>query len=118
MSARDYADALLLSPWALRKWRARLDDSEVSIDWRAHLHPSVRPRISRGNRALHTPSLAPASGLPILFRGFPMSSRSFPAVRVLFVAPMPSGTTRRQRASLQKSGVQLFLSQPVRFFVR
>lgn len=46
MSVRDYANALLLSPWALRKWRARLDDGEVTIDWRAHLHPSARPRIS------------------------------------------------------------------------
>jgi hypothetical protein len=47
MSVRDYANALLLSPWALRKWHARLDDCEVTIDWWAHLHPSARPRISR-----------------------------------------------------------------------
>jgi hypothetical protein len=46
MSVRDYANALLLSPWALRKWRARFDDGDVEIDWRAHLHPSARPRLS------------------------------------------------------------------------
>jgi transposase-like protein len=46
MSAGEYASALLLSPWALRKWRARFDDGEVAIDWRAHLHPSARPRLS------------------------------------------------------------------------
>ena len=48
MSVRDYATALLLSPWSLRKWRDRLDDGEVEIDWRAHLHPSARPQISTG----------------------------------------------------------------------
>jgi hypothetical protein len=46
MSVRDYANALLLSSWALRKRRVRFDDSEVTIDWWAHLHPSARPRIS------------------------------------------------------------------------
>lgn len=46
MSVRDYATALLLSPTSLRKWRDRLDDGEVEIDWRAHLHPSARPPIS------------------------------------------------------------------------
>jgi transposase-like protein len=46
MSVHDYATALLLSPWSLRKWRNRLDDGEVEIDWRAHLHPSARPQIS------------------------------------------------------------------------
>src|SRR5215813_8615324 len=46
MSVRDYAAALFLSPSSLRKWRDRLDDGEVEIDWRAHLHPSARPQIS------------------------------------------------------------------------
>jgi len=46
MSSGEYASALLLSPWALRKWRARLENDEVAIDWRAHLHPSARPRLS------------------------------------------------------------------------
>jgi hypothetical protein len=27
----------------LRKWRDRLDEREVEIDWRAHLQPSARP---------------------------------------------------------------------------
>jgi transposase-like protein len=49
MSTSEYANALLLSPYALRKWRARFDDGEVEIDWRAHLHPSARPRISSGD---------------------------------------------------------------------
>ena len=43
MSVREYAAALHLSPTSLRKWRDRLDDGEVDIDWRAHLHPSARP---------------------------------------------------------------------------
>jgi transposase-like protein len=49
MSTAEYANALLLSPYALRKWRARFDAGEVEIDWRAHLHPSARPRISSGD---------------------------------------------------------------------
>ena len=43
MGVREYAAALRLSPYALRKWRDRLDEREVEIDWRAHLHPSARP---------------------------------------------------------------------------
>jgi transposase-like protein len=43
MGVREYAAALSLSPYALRTWRDRLDDGEVEIDWRAHLHPSARP---------------------------------------------------------------------------
>jgi len=43
MGVREYAAALSLSPYALRKWRDRLDDGEIEIDWRAHLHPSARP---------------------------------------------------------------------------
>ncbi|HKD25936.1 MAG TPA: hypothetical protein VKC66_08440 [Xanthobacteraceae bacterium] len=46
MSVRDYAAALFLSPTSLRKWRDRLDAGDVEIDWRAHLHPSARPRLS------------------------------------------------------------------------
>ena len=42
MSVREYA-ALHLSPTSLRKRRDQLDDGEVDIDWRAHLHPSARP---------------------------------------------------------------------------
>lgn len=46
MSISEYAAALNLSPYALRRWRIRLDDGEVEIDWRAHLHPSARPAVS------------------------------------------------------------------------
>jgi transposase-like protein len=46
MGVREYAAALHLSPTSLRKWRDRLDDGEVEIDWRAHLHPSARPAVS------------------------------------------------------------------------
>ena len=58
MSVREYAAALLLSPTSLRKWRDRLDDGEVDIDWRAHLHPSARP--VAGTSAKRTP---PETGL-------------------------------------------------------
>ena len=43
MGVREYAASLHLSPTSLRKWRDRLEDGEVEIDWRAHLHPSARP---------------------------------------------------------------------------
>lgn len=46
MSLRQYAMALNLSRFALRKWRKRLEDGELDIDWRAQLHPSARPRLS------------------------------------------------------------------------
>jgi hypothetical protein len=45
MGVREYAAALSLSPYALRKWRDRMDEGEVEIDWRAHLHPSARPAV-------------------------------------------------------------------------
>jgi len=46
MSVREYAATLRLSPTSLRKWRDRLDDGQVEIDWRAHLHPAARPVVS------------------------------------------------------------------------
>ncbi|MGX5803677.1 IS66 family insertion sequence element accessory protein TnpA [Bradyrhizobium sp. Arg314] len=46
MGVREYAAALHLSPTSLRTWRDRLDEGEVEIDWRMHLHPSVRPVVS------------------------------------------------------------------------
>ena len=58
MSVREYAAALHLSPASLRKWRDRLDDGEVDVDWRAHLHPSARP--VAGTSANRTP---PEKGL-------------------------------------------------------
>src|SRR5262249_56363182 len=43
MSVRDYAAALFLSPSSLRKWRDRLDDGEVEIDWRGPPPPPPPP---------------------------------------------------------------------------
>jgi len=48
MGVREYASGLRLSPHALRKWRDRIENAEVEIDWRAHLHPSACPQISTG----------------------------------------------------------------------
>ena len=50
MGVRAYAGSMQLSPHLLRKWRDRLDAGEVAIDWRAHLHPSVRPAVSTRKR--------------------------------------------------------------------
>jgi transposase-like protein len=52
MGVREYAAALSLSPYALRKWRDRLDEAEAEIDWRAHLHPSARPVVGTSAREL------------------------------------------------------------------
>jgi Transposase len=48
LSIRDYAKALRLSRFSLRRWRDLISDEEVVIDWRAQLHPSARPQISTG----------------------------------------------------------------------
>ena len=48
MAVREYAASLQLSPTSLRKWRDRFENAEMEIDWRAHLHPSARLRISSG----------------------------------------------------------------------
>jgi len=48
MSVREYAAAQSLLPTSLKKWRDRLDDGEVEIDWRAHLYPSDPPKIRTG----------------------------------------------------------------------
>jgi transposase-like protein len=48
MGVREYAASFQLSPTSLRKWRDRFENAEVEIDWRAHLHPSARPKISTG----------------------------------------------------------------------
>jgi hypothetical protein len=52
MGVREYAAALQLSPYALRKWRDRLEQVEEEIGWRAHLHPSARPVVSTSAKAL------------------------------------------------------------------
>jgi transposase-like protein len=46
VSAKDYAAAHHISVYSLRTWRARLDADPLQIDWRARLHPSVRPTVS------------------------------------------------------------------------
>jgi len=48
VSAKDYAAAHHISVYTLRTWRARLDADPLQVDWRARLHPSVRPTISSG----------------------------------------------------------------------
>ncbi len=48
MRLHDYASSLNLSPTSLRKWRNRLEEGELAVDWRALLHPSARPKISSG----------------------------------------------------------------------
>jgi len=51
MSLRQYAYSLNLSRFALQKWRKRLEDGELEIDWRAQLHPSARPCVSTSANA-------------------------------------------------------------------
>ncbi|MBZ0215946.1 MAG: transposase [Fimbriimonadaceae bacterium] len=48
MSTRSYAKNHNLSPDSLRKWRNRIEEEELEIDWRGHLHPSARPVLSSG----------------------------------------------------------------------
>ena len=51
MSLRQYAYSLNISRFALQKWRKRLEDGELEIDWRAQLHPSARPCASTSANA-------------------------------------------------------------------
>lgn len=67
MGLSEYASAMFLSPHSLRRWRNRLDDGEVEIDWRAHLHPSARPvvrDITNGNPAESRLTAPPDSAPP------------------------------------------------------
>lgn len=48
LTVREYAKALRVSPFSLRRWRDLIADEEVVIDWRAQLHPSARSQISTG----------------------------------------------------------------------
>ena len=43
---RDYSSALRLSPYSLKRWRNLIEAEEITIDWRALLHPSARPLVS------------------------------------------------------------------------
>jgi len=49
MSARAYAMSHSISPYSLKKWCHRIEEEGLEIDWRAHLHPSARPKISSGS---------------------------------------------------------------------
>ena len=62
MGVREYAAALHLSPTSLRKWRDRLDNGEVDVDWRAHLHPSACPAV--GTSANGAPSKSSLTAPP------------------------------------------------------
>ena len=46
MGVREYAMGHRISLHSLRRWRDLLDNGDVTIDWRALLHPSARPNIS------------------------------------------------------------------------
>jgi hypothetical protein len=46
MGHAEYAAALGLSPYALRIWRDRLEQSGNEMDWRTLLHPSARAQLS------------------------------------------------------------------------
>jgi|GEM_PF-432738 len=66
MGVREYAAALHLSSYALRKWRDRLDECDMEIDWRAHLHPSARPVVGTSAKAARPESdlTAPSTADP------------------------------------------------------
>jgi transposase-like protein len=46
MGHAEYAAALDLSPYSLRIWRDRLEQSGNEMDWRSLLHPSARAQLS------------------------------------------------------------------------
>jgi hypothetical protein len=46
MSVKAYAMSHNISPYSLKNWCSRIQDEGLEIDWRSHLHPSARPRIS------------------------------------------------------------------------
>jgi hypothetical protein len=66
MGVREYAASFQLSPTSLRKWRDRIENAEVEIDWRAHLHPSTRPAdgISARQFAAESSLTAPSNDVP------------------------------------------------------
>lgn len=47
----------------MRKWRDRLDEREVEIDWRAYLHPSARPVVGSSARQLTAESSLTAASI-------------------------------------------------------
>lgn len=80
MSARSYAMSHSISPYSLKKWCHKIEEEGLEIDWRAHLHPSARPKISSG-----TSSAAKANGA-----GQDLTSAST-------VAPEEDGRLNRRR---------------------
>lgn len=54
----EYAAALGLSPHALRKWRARLEEFEAEVDWRSLLHPSARAQLSSAANCVRRANIA------------------------------------------------------------
>lgn len=92
MGVREYAAAMYLSPYALRRWRDRLEDGEVEIDWRAHLHPSARP--VTGTSASQT---SPENGLTAAAKADPQA---------------PDPPSRRIFTDEQKRAIALETEQP------
>lgn len=45
LSAGECASVFRLSTHSLRKWRHRLDEEPLGVDWRALVHPSARPYV-------------------------------------------------------------------------
>lgn len=48
ISVSEYALALRISHFGLRKWRNLIADEDIVIEWHAQLHGSARPQISSG----------------------------------------------------------------------
>ncbi|RTM01720.1 IS66 family insertion sequence hypothetical protein [Ancylobacter aquaticus] len=92
VGVREYAAALQLSPTSLRIWRDRLDEGEVAIDWRAHLHPSARPIVG-----------ASASKMP------PESTLTAPSVSD---PDAPAAPVRRFFSDERKHAIALESDQP------
>jgi transposase-like protein len=102
MSVRDYATALFLSPTSLRKWRDRLDDGEVEVDWRAHLHPAARPVVgtsagnpSRENGLTTVPTADPQLTEPPARRYFTDAQKEAIAVETAQPGATVSGIARK-----------------------
>jgi transposase-like protein len=95
VSAKDYAAAHHISVYSLRTWRARLDADPLQIDWRARLHPSVRPTVSTS-----------ASD----------SAKEPPVENILTTAPAAdpptSGRKRRSFTDAEKRAIVLEAEQP------
>ena len=92
MGVREYAASLHLSAYSLRRWRDRLDEGEIEVDWRAHLHPAARPLI--GTSAKKTP---PENGLTATSKDDPRT---------------PATPVRRFFSDEQKRAIALETEQP------